>query len=112
MHIFTPYLLQIAIQGRYLTAHIRFQYLCCMEKRNTKQEGNLYDKILKENIESIIPALINSVLGFKVAKAEVIREKLQQIKEKEADALRVVTDPNGQKFILHSLRRPGRTSDG
>lgn len=72
-----------------------------MEKRNTKQEGNLYDKIVKENIESIIPALMNSVLGFKVAKAEVIREKLQQTKEKEADALRIVTDPNGQKFILH-----------
>jgi hypothetical protein len=55
---------------------------------------------------------MNSVLGFKVAKAEVIREKLQQIKEKAADALRIATDPNGQKFILHSLRRPGRISGG
>jgi hypothetical protein len=102
----------MAIQGRDLITHIRFQYLCCIEKRNTKQEGNLYDKIVKENIESIIPALMNSVLGFKVAKAEVIREKLQQIKEKEADALRIATDPNGQKFMLHSLRRPGRISGG
>lgn len=72
-----------------------------MEKKSTKQEGNQYDKIVKENIESIIPALMNSVLGFKVSKAEVIKEKLQQTKEKEADALRMVTDPNGQKFILH-----------
>lgn len=72
-----------------------------MEKKQNKQEGNLYDKIVKENIESIIPALMNSVLGFKVAKSEVIREKLQQTKEKEADALRIITDPNGQKFILH-----------
>lgn len=71
------------------------------KKEVDKQEGNLYDKIVKENIESIIPALMNSVLGFKVAKAEVIREKLQQTKEKEADALRIVTDPNRQKFILH-----------
>ncbi|WP_428656538.1 hypothetical protein [Runella sp.] len=66
-----------------------------------KQEGNQYDKIVKENIESIIPALMNSVLGFKVVKAEVIKEKLQQTKEKEADALRIITDPSGQQFILH-----------
>jgi hypothetical protein len=72
-----------------------------MEKKNTKQEGNQYDKIVKENIDSIIPALMNSVLGFKVQKAEIIKEKLQQTKEKEADALRIITDPNGQKFILH-----------
>lgn len=72
-----------------------------MEKNSTKQEGNQYDKIVKENIESIIPALMNSVLGFKVSKSEVIKEKLQQTKEKEADALRIVTDPNGQRFILH-----------
>ena len=78
-----------------------------MEKKSNKREGNLYDRIVKENIDSIIPALMNSVLGFKVKKAEVIKGKLQQTKEKEADALRIITDPNGQKFILHPLRRPG-----
>lgn len=72
-----------------------------MKKRNDKREGNQYDKIVKENIESIIPALMNSVLGFRVKEAVVIKEKLQQTKEKEADALRIITDPNGQKFILH-----------
>ncbi len=66
-----------------------------------KQEANQYDKIVKENIESIIPALMDSVLGFKVVESVVIKEKLQQTKEKEADALRIITDPNGQKFILH-----------
>lgn len=72
-----------------------------MKKRNDKREGNQYDKIVKENIESIIPALMNSVLGFRVKEAVVIKEKLQQTKEKEADALRIITDPNGQQFILH-----------
>lgn len=72
-----------------------------MEKKNDKKEGNQYDKIVKENIESIIPALMNSVLGFKVKESVVIKEKLQQTKEKEADALRIITDPNGQQFILH-----------
>lgn len=68
---------------------------------NNKREGNIYDKIVKENIESIIPALMNSVLGFKVLDSTVIREKLQQTKEKEADVLRIITDPSGRKFILH-----------
>jgi hypothetical protein len=66
-----------------------------------KREGNIYDKIVKENIESIIPALMNSVLGFKVLESVVIKEKLQQTKEKEADVLRIITDPTGRKFILH-----------
>ncbi|MCA0230081.1 MAG: hypothetical protein LCH91_06420 [Bacteroidetes bacterium] len=66
-----------------------------------KREGNIYDKIVKENIESIIPALMNSVLGFKVIESVVIKEKLQHTKEKEADVLRIITDPSGRKFILH-----------
>jgi siroheme synthase (precorrin-2 oxidase/ferrochelatase) len=66
-----------------------------------KREGNIYDKIVKENIESIIPALMNIVLGFKVLDSTVIKEKLQQTKEKEADVLRIITDPSGRKFILH-----------
>lgn len=72
-----------------------------MKKKNDKREGNQYDKIVKENIESIIPALMNSVLGFRVKEAVIIKEKLQQTKEKEADALRIITDPNGQEFVLH-----------
>lgn len=66
-----------------------------------KRDGNIYDKIVKENIESIIPALMNRVLGFQVLESLVIKEKLQQTKEKEADVLRIVTDPSGGKFILH-----------
>jgi hypothetical protein len=66
-----------------------------------KRQGNIYDKIVKENIESILPALMNSVLGFKVLESAVIKEKLQQTKEKEADVLRIITDPSGRKFILH-----------
>ncbi|MEA5257256.1 hypothetical protein VB264_05615 [Arcicella aquatica] len=72
-----------------------------MEKKSTKQEGNQYDKIVKENIDSIIPALMNNILGFKVNEAIVIKEKLQQTKEKEADALRIIKNPNGEEFILH-----------
>lgn len=72
-----------------------------MKKKNDKREGNQYDKIVKENIEGIIPALMNTVLGFRVKEAVIIKEKLQQTKEKEADVLRIITDPVGQQFILH-----------
>ncbi|QJD78887.1 RpnC/YadD family protein [Spirosoma rhododendri] len=72
-----------------------------MNRKTDKREGNQYDKIVKENIDSIIPALMSSVLGFRVEEAVVIREKLQQTKEKEADALRIVTAPGGAQFILH-----------
>ncbi len=68
---------------------------------NPIKEGNQYDKIVKENIESIIPALMETVLGFKVVESVVLKEKLQQTKEKEADALRLITDPEGNQFILH-----------
>jgi hypothetical protein len=40
--------------------------ICNTEKKNDKKEGNQNDKILKENIKGIIPALVNNVLGFKV----------------------------------------------
>ncbi len=72
-----------------------------MEKKSTKHEGNQYDKIVKENIDNIIPALMNNILGFDVKEAVVIKEKIQQTKEKEADALRIVTQPDGEQFILH-----------
>lgn len=72
-----------------------------MKRKSDKREGNQYDKIVKENIDSIIPAIMVSVLGFRVVESVVIREKLQQTKEKEADALRIVTAPDRQQFILH-----------
>jgi hypothetical protein len=38
----------------------------------------------------------------------VIKEKLQKTKEKEADVLRIITDPSGRKFILHLEFQRGR----
>lgn len=66
-----------------------------------KQEGNQYDKIVKENIMAIIPALMEKVLNISAVKIEVIKEKLQHTKEREADVLRIVTNSQGNKFILH-----------
>ena len=45
-----------------------------------KREGNIYDRIVKENIESIIPALMNSVLGFSEAKIKKLLLLLQMLR--------------------------------
>ena len=60
-----------------------------------------YDKILKENIRAITPSLIDNVLNIKVASMEDIPAKLQHTKEREVDFLKIVTDINSKKFILH-----------
>lgn len=72
-----------------------------MDKKTEKQEGNQYDKIVKENIMAVIPALMEKVLSISAVKIEVIKEKLQHTKEREADVLRIVTDNQGNKFVLH-----------
>jgi hypothetical protein len=54
-----------------------------MEKKNDKKEGNQYDKIVKENIESIIPALMNSVLGFKVKNPLLLKKNCNKPKRKK-----------------------------
>jgi uncharacterized protein YerC len=72
-----------------------------MGKQNNKQEGNQYDKIIRENIMAVIPALMEKVLGISAVKIEIVNEKLQHTKEREADVLRIITDNQGNRFILH-----------
>jgi hypothetical protein len=72
-----------------------------MGKKTNKQEGNQYDKIVKENIMAVIPALMEKVLSISAVKIEVIKEKLQHTKEREADVLRIITDNRSNRFVLH-----------
>jgi hypothetical protein len=72
-----------------------------MGKKANKQEGNQYDKIVKENIIALIPALMKKVLSISAVKIEIIKEKIQHTKEREADVLRIITDDEGNKFVLH-----------
>lgn len=46
-----------------------------------------YDKILRENIESIIPFIIEKILGIDYDKTQVIKDKLQVTVERETDYL-------------------------
>lgn len=52
-------------------------------------EGNKFDKILKENLETLIPSLERNVFKIKVFESEnLIQVKQQTTKEKEPDFLR------------------------
>lgn len=67
-----------------------------------KQEGNAFDKILKENIVQIIPALlahVTEIEPFSIVKR--LTEKLQTTTEREVDFLAKVKGQSGREFLLH-----------
>lgn len=66
-----------------------------------KQEGNKYDKIIKENIEQVILPLVGKYLGLEIIKTEKLEAKLQTTIEKETDLLRIITTKDGKRRILH-----------
>lgn len=72
-----------------------------MEKKSNKAEGNQYDKIVKENIEAVVPALLDKVLGISILKSIELSADLQRTKELKADVLRKITDTSQNIFILH-----------
>ncbi len=45
--------------------------------KNHPHEGNLYDKIFKENAESIFIPLVEAQLGIKIKKFRHLKEKMQ-----------------------------------
>jgi hypothetical protein len=69
--------------------------------KQTYQQVNQYDKIIKENFKAVMPSLINNILNINVVTQESIPTKLQHTKEREADFLKVITDTENAKFILH-----------
>ncbi|MDJ1492471.1 hypothetical protein QNI19_05985 [Cytophagaceae bacterium DM2B3-1] len=67
---------------------------------STKKEGNQYDKIFKENLESVTLALIEKVLHIQVASYEKINADLQRTVERKPDQLLKVTNKEGKTFLL------------
>jgi predicted transposase/invertase (TIGR01784 family) len=64
-------------------------------------QGNKYDKILKENMESLLPVIIKDVLQLDISDTEEIPDDLQYTKERKPDVLKIVTDRNNNTFVLH-----------
>lgn len=68
-------------------------------KQNRKQ-ANQYDKIFKENIEAVIPSLMQNVLGITAISLEELPDDIQHTKERKPDVLKKVTDILGITFVL------------
>ena len=60
-----------------------------------------YDKIIKENIEAILLALSEKLLGFSIKGPVDLPEKLQATVEREPDFLKKVTLEDNTETILH-----------
>ncbi|HHS96174.1 MAG TPA: hypothetical protein ENJ45_06245 [Phaeodactylibacter sp.] len=55
------------------------------KKQNQKKEGNLYDKIFKENAAQIFMVLVQDQLGVQIKSYQPLKEKMQTTVEREMD---------------------------
>ncbi len=62
-----------------------------------------YDKILKENITSLLLPLTEKYLNIKIIDSRELKDKLQTTIEKEPDFIRIVRTDTDEEFILHLL---------
>ncbi len=60
-----------------------------------------YDKILKENITSLLLPLTEKYLNIKIIDSRELKDKLQTTIEKEPDFIRIVRTDTDEEFILH-----------
>ena len=64
--------------------------------------ANKYDRILKENIKSIIPFLVKNILGLEDVAFEEMKDKMQATLEREADfAQKAIPSNPADAYILH-----------
>lgn len=76
-----------------------------MNKKKVKEEGNLHDKIFKENVDVIINSFISKILKINIKKSAEIVLKLQRTKEWKADFLKIITnDKRENLFFILNIR--------
>jgi hypothetical protein len=64
------------------------------------KQASQYDKILKENLEAIIPGLMQNVLGIRAVESEELPDDVQHTKERKPDVLKKITDDEGDVYVL------------
>ena len=64
------------------------------------KQSNQYDKIFRENLEAIIPGLMENVLGITAVSSEELPDDIQHTKERKPDVLKKVTDSQGNTYVL------------
>lgn len=73
------------------------------KKKNTppKEKGNVFDKILKENIKTMIKPLAEELLKAPIKSIKPLPTKMQTTLEIESDDFNLVEMMDGKKIILH-----------
>lgn len=72
-----------------------------MASKNSNHQGNIYDRIFKENAESIFLPLIAEKLDLDIQSYKVLPEKLPRTLEREVDFLFEIELKNQGSRILH-----------
>lgn len=65
------------------------------------KQASQYDKIFKENIEAVIPSLMQNVLGITAIESEELPDDIQHTKERKPDVLKRIKDTHNNTFVLH-----------
>ena len=66
-----------------------------------KEKGNVFDKILKENIKQIIKPFAEELLKKRIKSIKPLPAKMQTTLEIESDDFNLVETMDGEKMILH-----------
>jgi hypothetical protein len=72
-----------------------------MGKHKMTRQAGQYDKIFRENMEAVIPHLLQHVLGIDPVQTEELPDDLQHTKERKPDVLKKITDTQQNTFVLH-----------
>lgn len=64
------------------------------------KQASQYDKIFKENIEAVIPSLMQNILGITAISSEELPDDIQHTKERKPDVLKKITDGQSNTFVL------------
>lgn len=64
------------------------------------KQTNQYDKIFRENIESVIPGFIQNILRIEAISSEELPDDVQHTKERKPDVLKKITDNQGNTYVL------------
>jgi hypothetical protein len=70
------------------------------KKPNERLQGSKYDKILRENMPFILPGIMKNIFKLNLVKNVPLKDKIQITRQKEVDALNLVTDADGKSFLV------------
>ena len=70
-------------------------------QKESREKGNLYDRIFKENAEAIFIPLIELELDIKIKSFKALPDKMTKTIEREMDFFYQVVTTEDEKFLLH-----------